>query len=150
MSSHPSSADCVHGAYAAPPREWGGAVFVLEDIIVNTIIATKDRYIVDVSVPLREHAVRCALAYFMAFMFAFLDHIERVTGRRDYDDYSGLVQPDDPVLQALWRAKSTSEQARKLAADTDLMRDLARNPHLVSLAEDCAERLLPAEQESAP
>jgi hypothetical protein len=97
----------------------------------------------DVTGPLRECAVRCALAYFTAFMFAFLDHIERVTGRRDYDDYSGLVQPDDPVLQALWRAKSTSEQARKLAADTDLMHRLAREyPPLAAMAEDCAGRLL--------
>jgi hypothetical protein len=94
----------------------------------------------DVTVPLREYAFHCALAYLTAFGLAIVDHVERVTGRRDHDDYTNLVQPDDPVLQELWHAKSTSEHARKIAADTDLMRQLARNyPQLAAFAKDYVE-----------
>jgi hypothetical protein len=114
----------------------------LENITVNTTITTKDGYVVDVTTLLRESAVRVALAYFTAFMLAFLDFVERTTGRRDYDDYTGLVQPDDPVLRELWCAKSTSKRAQELAADADLMHRLACHPHLAPMAEDYAERLL--------
>jgi hypothetical protein len=107
---------------------------------MDTIVAAKNDY--SRAALLRETAVRLALAYFAAFLSALLDHVERVTGRRDYDDYTGLVQPDDPVLQQLWRAGSTSKHARELADDVGLMCVLARDPHLVPMAENLAERLL--------
>jgi len=90
-----------------------------------------------------EHARQVALAYLVAFVFALLDYVERTTGRRDHEDFSGLVQPEDPILQELWHAKSTSDEACRLAHDADLMRDIARDcPGLVAIAEDSAARLL--------
>jgi hypothetical protein len=121
---------------------WATAVLVSEDSTMNTIITTKDGHLVDAAVPLREYAVRVALAYLAAFMLAFLDHVERLTGRRDHDNYTGLVRPDDPVLQELWRADATTKRVRELVADTEVMDQLARLPGLVAIAEDCAERLL--------
>jgi hypothetical protein len=90
-----------------------------------------------------EHARQVALAYLVAFTFALLDYIERTTGRRDHEDFTGLVQPDDPIMQELWRAKATSDEARQFAHDTELMHSVARDcPGLAALAEDYATRLL--------
>jgi hypothetical protein len=106
-------------------------------------IVTRTSHELDVTVPLREYAFHCALAYLTAFGLAIVDHVERVTGRRDHDDYTNLVQPDDPVLQELWHAEFTSEQARKLAVDSDLMHRLARAcPSLAAMAEDYVGHLL--------
>jgi hypothetical protein len=69
-------------------------------------IITRTGFVLDVTDPLRDCAHRCALAYLAAFALALLDYVERTTGRRDHDDYTNLVQPDDAVLQALWHAES--------------------------------------------
>ena len=106
-------------------------------------IITRTGHELDVTALLREGAFCCALAYLAAFTIAICDHVERATGRCDHDDYTNLVQPDDPVLQELWRAKSTSKRARELAVDVDSMHRLARNcPQLAAMAEDYAEQLL--------
>src|SRR5262249_18979403 len=91
-----------------------------------------------------EHARHVAFAYIVAFVSAFLDHVERLTGRCDYDDYTKRVQPDDPVLQELWHADSTSEHARRLATnDTGVLHELkTKCPGLVGIANACAERML--------
>lgn len=47
-------------------------------------IIAKTSHELDVTVSLREQAVHCALAYLTALAFAFLDHIEHVTGRCDF------------------------------------------------------------------
>jgi hypothetical protein len=80
-------------------------------------------------------AYRCALAYVAACVLAVLDYVERTTGRRDYEDYTDVVRPED--VQELGRAKSTAEHACKIAANTDLMHQLAHNcPQLAALAKD--------------
>jgi hypothetical protein len=87
---------------------------------------------------LHDTATRVAIAYLYAFVLAALDHIERVTGRRDYENYEP-VWPEDEVVQQLWRA--SSEQASKMASDDDLIRCL-RASSLLPLAENYAEQLL--------
>src|SRR5262245_62045562 len=88
----------------------------------------------------RECAVRVALAYLYAFMLAMLDHIERVTGRRDYGDFRP-VWPEHDVAQQIWRADSTIKQMREVLDDADLMRQLA-GTRLGPIAEDYGARLL--------
>jgi hypothetical protein len=91
---------------------------------------------------LRETAFYVALAYLLAFAVALINHVERVTGRRDHKDYRDLMPPD-PVCNKLWRAKSTVERARKLAADNDLMCSAARDyPSFAAVAEKLAADLL--------
>jgi hypothetical protein len=86
-------------------------------------------------------AYRCALAYVAACASAVLDYVERTTGRCDYNDYSDVVSVEK--VQELSRAKSTAEYARKIAADADLMRQLAYNcPQLGVLAKDYVGDLL--------
>jgi len=106
---------------------------------MNVIIITKDGLIVDVAV--HECAYRCALAYVAACASAVLDYVERTTGRCDYEDYSDMVSVEE--VQELSRAKSTSEHARKIAADAELMHQLAYNcPGLAAFAKDYAGDLL--------
>jgi hypothetical protein len=70
-------------------------------------------------------------------VLALLNYIERTTGRRDLEDITGLVQPDDPVLQELWHAKSTSDEACRLARDDAFLCSVVSNcPRLVAIAED--------------
>jgi hypothetical protein len=106
----------------------------------NTII-TKDDLIIDTAVLRHECAYHCALAYLAACMSAVFDYVECTTGRCDYDDYTGLVSVEK--VQALSRAESTGEHARKIVADAGLMHQLQHNcPQLVVLAKDHAKRLL--------
>jgi hypothetical protein len=125
----------------APSVIAGGAGFISkENITMNTII-TKDGLIVDTAVLLRERAYRCALAYVAAVVSATLDYVERTTGCCDYDDYSDVVSVEK--VQALSRAESTSEHARKIVADAELMHQLQHNcPQLGALAKDFAGDLL--------
>jgi hypothetical protein len=88
-----------------------------------------------------ERATDCALAYLHAFVLAVLAHIERTTGRIDYNDFKP-VWPKNETLQQLWRAPSTLEQMRKVAADADVMRDLRNIPALVAIAEDYTRHML--------
>ena len=107
---------------------------------MNTIV-TKDGLTVDEAVFLHECAYRCALAYVTACASAVLDYVERTTGRRDYEDYNGVVSLEE--VQELSRAKSTSEHARKIAADAELMHQLAYDcPGLAAFAKDYAGDLL--------
>jgi hypothetical protein len=106
---------------------------------MNTIV-TKNGLIVDTAVLRGECAYRCALAYVAACASAVLDYVERTTGRCDYEDYSHVVSVEE--VQELSRAKSTSEHARKIAADTELMHQLHNCPRLVAFAKDHAEYLL--------
>jgi hypothetical protein len=86
-------------------------------------------------------AYHCALAYLAACAFAVLDFVERTTGRRDYEDYNGVVSVEE--VQELSRAKSTSEHARKIAADGELMHQLAYDcPGLAAFAKDHVRHLL--------
>jgi hypothetical protein len=86
-------------------------------------------------------AYRCALAYVAACVSAVFDYVERTTGRCDYEDYSDVVSVEE--VQELSRAKSTGEHARKIAADAELMHQLAYNcPQLAVLAKDHVEYLL--------
>ena len=107
---------------------------------MNTIASNREW-----TADLRERAGRVSLAYILAFECALHDYVERLLGRSEfkYDDYKDLVLPEDPVLRDLWRAKTTSEHARKLARDTELLRNAARDmPQLAAIAKDCSERLL--------
>jgi hypothetical protein len=106
---------------------------------MNTVI-TKDGLIIDTAVLRHECAYHCALAYAAACVSAVFDYVERTTGRCDYDDYTGLVSVE--TVQALSRAKSTGEHARKIAADAGLMHQLHNCPQLAVLAKDHAEQLL--------
>jgi hypothetical protein len=95
----------------------------------------------DVTAPARECAYHCALAYVAACASAVLDYAERTTGRCDYNDYSDVVSVEE--VQELSRAKSTAEHARKIAADAELMHQLAYNcPQLAAFAKDYARDLL--------
>jgi hypothetical protein len=56
-------------------------------------------------------------------------------------NYNGVVSLEE--VQELSRAKSTSEHARKIAADAELMHQLAYDcPGLAAFAKDYAEDLL--------
>jgi hypothetical protein len=93
----------------------------------------------------REHTFHVSLAYILAFASALGAHIERLLGRSEfeYDDFKDLISPQDPVLEELWRAKTTSERARELVCDTELLRKAARDiPQLAAMAKDHSERLL--------
>ena len=107
---------------------------------MNTIIIAKDGLIIDTAVLRYECAYCAALAYVAACVSAVLDYVERTTGRCDYDDYSSVVSVQ--TVQALSRAQSTGEHARKIAADAGLMHQLHNCPQLVALAKDHAEQLL--------
>jgi hypothetical protein len=89
-----------------------------------------------------ERATDCVLAYLHAFVLAVLAHIERTTGRIDYDDFEP-VWPENETLQQLWRAPSTVAQMHEARADADLICRLRDIPALVAIAEDCTRRLLP-------
>jgi hypothetical protein len=111
----------------AAPFAYAGGAFLLETIM-NIVAFDRDRL------------TNFVLIWMYVFVLAVFDHIERVTGRTDYENFE-YVWPENEVVQQLWRAKSTSDQVRKLVADADLIRRL-RGTSLLSCAESYAEQLV--------
>src|SRR5262245_66582515 len=75
-----------------------------------------------------KYPARLMLSNKLAFLFALLEHVERQTGRSDYESKSFVEMVrsvDEATCKRIWRDSVVSERANKMAADASYMKALA-------------------------